>query len=116
MTSADVVYSLDRQINPRLGGFNVADFGRVAAVTAASRSQVTIKLDQPDYWLEGELASIPGIVIEKSFAEKQGKNYGTPAGSIMCTGAYMFKSWTPGVGVMAVRDPHRFPADARKEH
>ena len=70
------------------------------------QSQVTIKLKQPDYWLEGELASIPGIVIEKSFAEKQGKNYGTPAGSIMCTGAYMFKSWTPGVGVVAVRNPH----------
>ena len=106
VTSADVVYSLDRQMNPRLGGFNVADFSRVASVTATSPSQVTIKLKQPDYWLEGELASIPGIVIEKSFAEKQGKNYGTPAGSIMCTGAYMFKSWTPGVGVVAVRNPH----------
>ncbi len=93
-------------MNPRLGGFNVADFDRAASVTATSRSQVTIKLKQPDYWLEGELASIPGIVIEKSFAEKQGKNYGTPAGSIMCTGAYIFKSWTPGVGVVAVRNPH----------
>ena len=46
------------------------------------------------------------IRLEKSFAEKEGKNYGTPAGSIMCTGAYMFKSFTPGVGVVAVRDPH----------
>jgi peptide/nickel transport system substrate-binding protein len=43
-----------------------------------------------------------GVITEKSFAEKQGKNYGTPAGSIMCTGAYQFKSWTPGVGVTAV--------------
>jgi peptide/nickel transport system substrate-binding protein len=67
---------------------------------------VTVKLSQPDYWLEGELASMPGIIIEKSFAEKEGKNYGTPAGSIMCTGAYMLKSWTPGVGVVAVPNPH----------
>ena len=67
---------------------------------------MTIKLKQPDYWLEGELASIPGVVIEKSFAEKQAKNYGTPAGSIMCTGAYMLKSWTPGVGLVAVANPH----------
>ena len=91
----------------------MADFSRVASVTATSRSQVTIKLKQPDYWLEGELASIPGIVIEKSFAEKQGKNYGTPAGSIMCTGAYMFKSWTPGVGVTAVRNPHHWNPSIR---
>jgi peptide/nickel transport system substrate-binding protein len=100
------VYSLDRQMNPKLGGYNEAPFSRVASITATSPDQVTIKLTQPDYWLEGELASIPGIVIEKSFAEKQGTNYGTPAGSIMCTGAYMFKSWTPGVGVVAVRNPH----------
>ncbi len=103
---ADVVYSLDRQFSSNLGGYNSADFSRVALITATGTSQVTIKLKQPDYWLEGELASIPGIVIEKNFAEKEGKNYGTPAGSIMCTGAYMLKSWTPGVGLIAVRNPH----------
>ena len=103
---ADVVYSLDRQFSSNLGGYNSADFSRVALITATGTSQVTIKLKQPDYWLEGELASIPGIVIEKNFAEKEGKNYGTPAGSIMCTGAYMLKSWTPGVGLVAVRNPH----------
>ena len=84
---ADVVYSLDRQFSSNLGGYNSADFSRVALITATGTSQVTIKLKQPDYWLEGELASIPGIVIEKNFAEKEAKNYGTPAGSIMCTGA-----------------------------
>jgi peptide/nickel transport system substrate-binding protein len=48
----------------------------------------------------------PGIVIEQRVAAQQGKNYGTPAGSIMCTGAYMLKSWTPGIGLVAVRNPH----------
>jgi peptide/nickel transport system substrate-binding protein len=106
VTSADVVYSLDRQMNPKLGGFYGLVFSRVSSITATSSTQVTIKLKQPDYWLQGELASIPGIIIEKTFAEKQGKNYGTPAGSIMCTGAYMLKSWTPGVGVVAAANPH----------
>jgi peptide/nickel transport system substrate-binding protein len=106
VTSADVVYSLDRNTNPSLAGFYPLVFNRVSSITATSSTQVTIKLKQPDYWLEGELASMPGIVIEKAFAQKQGKNYGTPAGSIMCTGAYMFKSWNPGVGVVAVRNPH----------
>jgi len=81
-------------------------FNRVKSIAATSSTQVTITLKQPDYWLEGELASMPGMIIEKSFAQKQGKNYGTPAGSIMCTSAYMFKSWSPGVGVVAVRNPH----------
>jgi len=106
VTSADMVYSLDRAADPKLGGYYSGRLDRIASVTATSPTQVTIKLTQPDYWLEGELSSMPGIIIEKSFAEKEGKNYGTPAGSIMCTGAYMLKSWTPGVGVVTVRNQH----------
>jgi peptide/nickel transport system substrate-binding protein len=106
VTSADVVYSLDRAADPKLGGYYSGRLDRIASVTATSPTQVTVKLSQPDYWLEGELASMPGIIIEKSFAEKEGTNYGTPAGSIMCTGAYMLKSWTPGAGVVAVANPH----------
>jgi peptide/nickel transport system substrate-binding protein len=106
VTPADVVYSLDRNTDPKLGGFYSLVFNRVKSIAATGSNQVTITLKQPDYWLQGELASMPGIIIEKAFAEKQGKNYGTPAGSIMCTGAYMFKSWNPGVGVVAVRNPH----------
>jgi len=106
VTPADVVYSLDRNTDPKLGGFYSLVFNRVKSIAATGSNQVTITLKQPDYWLQGELASMPGIIIEKAFAQKQGKNYGTPAGSIMCTGAYMFKSWNPGVGVVAVRNPH----------
>src|SRR5215467_10813406 len=105
VTPADVVYSLDRNTNPKLGGFYGLVFNRVSSIAATGSNQVTITLKQPDYWLEGELASMPGIVIEQAFAGKQGKNYGTPAGSIMCAGPYMLKSWTPGAGVVAVRNP-----------
>ena len=113
VTPDDVVYSLDRNTNAKLGGFYGAVFSRVASIAATGANQVTITLKQPDYWLQGELASMPGIVIEKAFAEKQGKNYGTPAGSIMCTGAYMFKSWNPGVGVVAVPNPHYWNASVK---
>jgi peptide/nickel transport system substrate-binding protein len=106
VTSADVVYSLDRNTNTSLGGFYGQVFDRVQSIQATSPTQVTITLKQQDYWLEGELSSMAGVVIEKSYAEQQGKNYGTPAGGIMCTGAYEFKSWKPGVGVTAVANPH----------
>ena len=112
VTPADVVYSLDRNTDPKLAGFYGAVFSRVSSIAATGSNQVTITLKQPDYWLEGELASMPGIIIEKSFAQQQGKNYGTPAGKIMCTGAYMFKSWNPGVGVVAVANPHYWKSSA----
>ena len=112
VTPADVVYSLDRNTDPKLGGFYGPVFSRVSSIAATGSDQVTITLKQPDYWLEGELASMPGIIIEKSFAQQQGKNYGTPAGRIMCTGAYMLKSWNPGVGVVAVANPHYWNSSA----
>ena len=113
VTPADVVYGLKRGMDTKLGGFYGQVFTRVSSITATGSDQVTIKLKQPDYWLEGELASIPGIVTEKSVVQQQGKNYGTPAGKIMCTGAYMFKSWNPGVGVVAVANPHYWNSSAK---
>ena len=106
VTAADVVYSLDRQMNPAYGGFYGGVFNRVRSIQATGPGQVTITLKQPDYWLEGELASMAGIVIQKSYAMKEGKKYGTPSGGIMCTGDYKFKSWTAGAGVTAVVNPH----------
>ncbi len=106
VTPADVVYSLDRQMDPSYGGFYGQVFNRVKSIAVTGSNQVTIKLRQADYWLEGELSSMPGIIIQKSYALKQAKNYGTPAGGIMCTGPYEFKSWTAGAGVTAVVNPH----------
>jgi peptide/nickel transport system substrate-binding protein len=105
VTPADVVYGLKRNMDPKLAGFYGQVFTRVSSVKATGSNQVTITLKQPDYWLEGELASIPGVVIEKSVVQQEGKNYGTPSGKIMCTGAYELKSFAPGTGVVATANP-----------
>jgi peptide/nickel transport system substrate-binding protein len=106
VTPADVVYSLDRQMSVQLGGFYTDVFSRVKSIAATGSNQVTITMNQPDYWLEGELASMGGVIIQKSFAQAEGSKYGTPSGSIMCTGPYMLKSWTPSGGVVAAVNPH----------
>src|SRR6266568_2517638 len=80
----DVVFSLDRNRDTALGGFYGLVFSRVSSIAATGSDQVTITLKEPDYWLQGELASMPGMIIEKAFAEKEGKKYGTPSGGIMC--------------------------------
>jgi len=106
VTPADVVYSLERNTDAKLGGFYPQVFNRVRSIEATGSNQVTITLKEPDYWLAGELASIPGMVVQKSVAQQQGQDYGTPTSKIMCTGAYMLKSFKPGVGVTAVANPH----------
>ena len=106
LTSDDVVYSLQRQMNPKLGGFYGAVFNRVASITATSPTVVTIKLKQPDYWLPGELSSTPGFIIEKKFAEAAGAKYGTPAGGAMCSGPYKLKNWAVGDKLAVVANPN----------
>jgi len=104
LTADDVVYSLDRNTDANLGGFYSAVFSNVTSITATTSSQVTIKLKQPDYWLPDELASTPGWIVEKSYVQAKGKDFGTATGGTMCTGAYKFQSWQPGNGVVVVRN------------
>lgn len=105
VTPEDVVFSIARNMDPELGGFYGGAFDRVASYEVTGDKQVTITLTEPDYWLEGELASMPGVVLEKAVVEAQGADYGTPAGEIMGTGAYKFGSWDPAEGVKAVANP-----------
>jgi peptide/nickel transport system substrate-binding protein len=103
MTSADVVYSLERNTDPKLGGFYSGVFNRVQSIAASGKYKVTIKLTQPDYWLPGELSSTPGVVVEKAYVMNAGSNYGTPGGGIMCTGPYKLKTWSVGNVLSVVR-------------
>jgi peptide/nickel transport system substrate-binding protein len=104
VTPDDVVYSLGRNTDANLAGFYPAVFSRVQSITATGANEVTVKLKKADYWLPGEMASIPAMIIEKKFAIAQGSKYGTPTGKIMGTGAYKFGSWQPGVAVVVVRN------------
>jgi peptide/nickel transport system substrate-binding protein len=96
LTADDIVFSLQRQMDPALGGFYGAAFARVASITATAPNEVTITLSQPDYFLEGELASTPGIIVSKAFVEAEGASFGTPDGGTMCTGPFQFDSWSVG--------------------
>jgi peptide/nickel transport system substrate-binding protein len=104
LTTDDVVYSLNRQTDAKLAGFYPAIFSRVQSIAATGSNQVTITLNKPDYWFQSEMASIPGMIVEKKFTLAQGSSYGTPAGKIMGTGSFKFLSWQPGVSVNVVRN------------
>jgi peptide/nickel transport system substrate-binding protein len=106
VTADDVVYSLDRQRNPKLGGYYGLVFSRVSSITATDPTTVTIKLSKPDYWLPGELASTPGFIVEKAYVEAKGKSFGTVTGGTMCSGPYKLKSWQTGNELAVAANPN----------
>jgi peptide/nickel transport system substrate-binding protein len=106
VTSADVVYSLERAASATDGSFYPQVFERVRSIRADGPQTVVIDLKQPDYWLTGELSQMAGVVYEKAFAQREGKQFGTPQGLTMCSGPYEVKKWIPGTSLTEVANPH----------
>ena len=102
VTADDVLFSLKRAADPNGGGFYSTVFSRVKSMTAKDASTVEITLSQPDTWLPGELSATPGMVVEKAFVEKAGKDFGTVQGGTMCSGPFKLDSWKTGQGVVVV--------------
>jgi peptide/nickel transport system substrate-binding protein len=110
LTAADVVYSLNRHLNPALGTFYTAWVADIKSVTQSGSEEVTLTTKVPDVIVAQMMASGLGTVIEKQYAEKKGAAYGTPAGGIMCTGPFELKSWQSGQQIVLARNPSYWDA------
>ncbi|HKT55525.1 MAG TPA: ABC transporter substrate-binding protein, partial [Microbacterium sp.] len=101
LTADDVVYSLDKNWKDPTSFYNYL-YANVASITKTGPLQVTVKLKAPDYLFNDELSATAGVIVEKDFTEKAGKNFGSPSGGLMCTGPYKFGGWTQGQSITAV--------------
>src|SRR5262249_29354857 len=106
LTSADVVYSMLRNLNPKDAPVNGAYYSQVKSITATGPFQVTVTFSTPDELFVKEMATISGAIAEKSFLQKEGSKYGTAAGGVMCTGPYELKQWSPGNQIVLQANPH----------
>jgi len=106
LTSADVVYSMMRNLNPNVGAVNGAYYGSVKSIRATGPYQVTVNFSKPDELFVKEMATISGSIAEKAYLIKKGKTYGTSSGGVMCTGPYELKQWSPGNDIVLQANPH----------
>ena len=103
MTSEDVAFSLNRHLDPDVGSYWGALFGNVTSIKATGDYQVTMKLKQPDSVINQLLAVIPGVIESKAFVSAKGKDYGSPEGSINCTGPFEVETWSKGQSITLSR-------------
>jgi peptide/nickel transport system substrate-binding protein len=100
LTSSDVVFSLERLLDPALASPNASLLSSVQAVRADGPTTVVIELSEPDPALTDKLASwYTGIVSEKAVTEKGATFARDPIG----TGPYQFERWTPGQETVLTR-------------
>ena len=105
MTVGDVVYSLNRHLDPKLGTFYTAWVADIKSIAQSGPEEVTVTTKVPDVIVSQMMASGLGTVIERRFAEAKGASYGTAAGGIMCTGPFELKSWQSGTQIVLTRNP-----------
>lgn len=94
MTVDDVIFSINRHIDPKEGSYwGGGVVANIASVEATGDNEITISLKTPDYTLPSSLSTIIGVVVQQEQREAAGENYGNPDTGVMCTGPLQF---TPG--------------------
>ncbi|MFF5085003.1 ABC transporter substrate-binding protein [Actinoplanes sp. NPDC000266] len=101
VTVDDIVYSLQRAKKDSIVS---SFFASVASIEATSDKQVTVTFSTPDQKFNTEMTDIAGVIYEKAFAEKAGKNLGTSAGGLMCSGPFKLDGWASGDSITMSRN------------
>jgi peptide/nickel transport system substrate-binding protein len=96
MTVDDVLFSLNRIRDPKLGSYVGWMLANVSDVKAPDASTVVITLSKPDALFEYALASTAAHVVSKAFVEKNGDKYGKPEVGSIGTGPFKFAEWKTG--------------------
>ncbi|MEU6663124.1 ABC transporter substrate-binding protein [Streptomyces sp. NPDC046821] len=115
LTADDVVFSLNRNLQPKLGSYWSGAYENVSSVKATGPLEVTVTLKRPDSLFNSYLSSPAGIVDSKATVQAKGKKYGTPDGGVNCAGPFSLASWEKGQSITLARDDHYFdPAHRAK--
>ncbi|MFJ7159392.1 ABC transporter substrate-binding protein [Streptomyces sp. NPDC101118] len=105
MTADDVVASLKRHMDPATGSPWSSSFKRVTGIEKTGPLEVTIRLNRTDVLLTELMAASPGTVESAATLAKYGKDYGTPKGSVNCTGPYALDKWAQGDSITLKKNP-----------
>lgn len=99
MTVDDVVYSLNRHLDPAEGSYLASSFADVTGIEKTGDWEVTLTLSEPNTILDEELSTNLGAVVQQKQREAAGENYGNPEAGVMCTGPFQVGEWKQGQSI-----------------
>ncbi|CAA9325846.1 MAG: Oligopeptide ABC transporter, periplasmic oligopeptide-binding protein OppA [uncultured Nocardioidaceae bacterium] len=113
VTADDVVFSLNRHVDPDVGSYWGALFSNVESIEKTGPMQVTMKLLRPDAVINDLMAVVPGIVESEEFVTAAGDDYGSPKGGVDCTGPFSVAEWDTGSSITLERFDEYWDEDRR---
>ncbi|MGW0719263.1 ABC transporter substrate-binding protein [Streptomyces sp. NPDC002778] len=113
MTPEDVVFSLERQRDPKTQALYGNYLTAVTSIKATGPHQVTLRTKEFDQTLPKALSTSFGAVSKKAYTEQAGAAYGTARGGLMCTGPFKLGSWKSGGSITLERNDSYWDADLK---
>ncbi|MDX6741371.1 ABC transporter substrate-binding protein [Actinocorallia sp. A-T 12471] len=104
VTPEDVLFSVNRILDPALGSSWIGWAANLRDIRATGDREITVRLKRPDAVVPNFFAMPAFFVVQKEFAEKAGRAFGSASGGLMCTGPYKLDKWTQGQDVTVTRN------------
>lgn len=111
LTSADVVYSMERNLDPKNDPINGGFYANVGSIQAQGPHTVVVHFKKPDELFNKEMSTVAGDVSEMAFTKAAGSKYGTAQGGVMCSGPFKLDKWTTGSNITLTANDDYWNAD-----
>jgi peptide/nickel transport system substrate-binding protein len=96
LTADDVVASLQRHLEPRVGSYWASAYRNVKSIEKTGDNEVTVALTRPDSLFNQYMAASPGTIESAATLAAGGADYGNSTTGVNCTGPFSLKSWDSG--------------------
>ncbi|MEU4421992.1 ABC transporter substrate-binding protein [Actinoplanes sp. NPDC024001] len=113
LTAGDVVYSLERNMDPKVASYAAHVYANVGSIDETGPREVTVRFTKPDVQFIPDLAGVPGAIIQQRYATEAGPAFGTAGGGMMCTGPFKLAGWQSGQRITTERNDTYWDAGRR---
>lgn len=96
LTADDVVASMSRHLDPKVGSFWFSAYANVQGIEKTGAHQVTVTTKVPDALFNESMSGAAGVIESKATLANAGTDYGNSTGGVNCTGPFELTTWQSG--------------------
>ncbi|MGL3805594.1 ABC transporter substrate-binding protein [Paeniglutamicibacter sp. R2-26] len=113
LTADDVVASMKRHLDPKIGSFWFTAYDKVASIEKTGANEVTVTTKVPDALFNESMSGAAGVIGSAATFKKLGADYGNSTGGVNCTGPFELKKWQSGEKLSLSRFDGYWDADLK---